>query len=308
MCCNWLIVDFDAYSFTFFFLVPNQKNGYDCGVCVCKYSFEVVKKATEMEVVSFQNLREAVASIHHDETYIYSLRNGIRSLLLELRQIYDNSIDPVARQAHLRKESATEKKEERVVPKKKEKATEATTRKEKAKEPRIGFRHLGLLVFGGKIDKEVSSSPVLTNAFQKAWNPDNILKGWKRVGAVPLTRNCVNHPLVRHQITTTNGEVDTSLDPKAEEYAKIEGELDTLISILNRDGLNGNVFEAKISRARREALEKSLSANNIICTAPISPERAKYIASSGNAGQNFRLMGGSGMMSADIAFMGKENL
>ncbi len=118
----------------------------------------------------------------------------------------------------------------------------------KIKGPKVSFADLGLIMFGGKADDTEPTSPMLENPFEKAFKRESNLKSWKAVGAVPLTRNCLNSPLVRHEITTTNGEVDNSLDPMSERYAEIEGRHNQFIEVLNEAGYLGSVFATQIRR------------------------------------------------------------
>ncbi len=104
------------------------------------------------------------------------------------------------------------------------------------KGPTVSFADLGLISVGGKADDTEQSSPMLENAFEKGFNVKSNKKSWKAVGAVPLTRNCMNSDLVRHEITTTNGQIDSSLDPMSERYAEIELNHGRFIDILNQAG------------------------------------------------------------------------
>jgi len=57
---------------------------------------------------------------------------------------------------------------------------------------------VGLLVFGGT--DPVTGCDGYKDAFAEAFPIERNKAVWKKVGAVPLTRNCVNHPKVQREL------------------------------------------------------------------------------------------------------------
>jgi hypothetical protein len=176
----------------------------------------------------------------------------------------------------------------------------------KMKAPKVAFADLGLIIFGGKADDTEPTSPMLENAFLKGFNHKSNNKSWKAVGAVPLTQKCMSSPLIRHEITTTNGLVDSSLDPMWERYTMIESNHNRFINILTEAGYLGSVFEAKIRRKARETLPEKLDATAIALTEPLSPSKLAWLAEAKTTGQTFYRMGGNGIMNVDVCFFKEQ--
>jgi hypothetical protein len=175
------------------------------------------------------------------------------------------------------------------------------------KGPKVGFGDLGLLVYGGKADETEPTSPTLENSFEKGFDVESNKKSWKKIGAVPLTRNCMNSPLVRHEITTTNGQVDNSLDPMSERYAEIERTHNRFIDILNEAGYLGSIFETQIRRKARETLQEPLADKVLTLTEPISPKKLAWLAEAKSVGQQFQKYGGNGHLNPDVSFLTEEH-
>jgi hypothetical protein len=173
----------------------------------------------------------------------------------------------------------------------------------KIKGPKVGFADLGLVVYGGKADLADPSSPMLEDSYDKGFNHKSNEKSWKAVGAAPLTRKCMSSPLIRHEITTTHGLVDNSLDPMSERYAAIESNHNRFIKILDEAGYLGSVFTAEIRRKAREALSNKLDTTVIAhLTEPLSPSKLKWLADAKTTGQTFMRMAGNGTMNIDVCF------
>ncbi len=60
---------------------------------------------------------------------------------------------------------------------------------------------VGLFVFG---DEDLETKCVVGSAFQEGFSHAQNINAWAKVGAMPLTRACLQHPKVRHSIGDGN--------------------------------------------------------------------------------------------------------
>ena len=61
---------------------------------------------------------------------------------------------------------------------------------------------VGLIVFGGQ---DPDTGLIVESAFQRGFSHAHNINAWAKVGAVPLSRSCLQNPKVRHAIGDGNG-------------------------------------------------------------------------------------------------------
>ena len=152
----------------------------------------------------------------------------------------------------------------------------------------ITINDLPLLVFGRE---ETPSQVKLQDAFNDAFKIMNVRRSWIKCGAVPLTRQCLNSPKVRHELAVDRqGNVDQTSDPETKRLLSIEQANAMACDYLNGFGFDGNQLRIKAPRKRKAA---SL-------TVPFSKERIEILSKAKTAGQHFHATGGAMLNSTDF--------
>lgn len=158
---------------------------------------------------------------------------------------------------------------------------------------------IGLLLFGGCFfEDEFTTDKQFINAIQRSGNKEKMRGYFEKIGFAPFTRNYLSHKNVRHELTTTAGVADTSIDPMAEEYDNLETRNSLACEFLNAYNYNGELLRATIERTAREAVEQAL-------TRPNTHERVLALAGATTHGQQFKVTGGHHLTSNDF-FMAEE--
>jgi hypothetical protein len=85
-------------------------------------------------------------------------------------------------------------------------------------QPSFGPSNYGLIIFGGTED-----GLVLTNLFQACFSTEMNLSNWEKIGACPLTRQCLTDEKVRHEtVVDEDGIIDVDADPQGKRLEQIE--------------------------------------------------------------------------------------
>jgi len=100
----------------------------------------------------------------------------------------------------------------------------------------LGFEDLATIV-NGHADDDISRRP-----FDKNFTKEKIVQAWCKVGFVPFTRNCLSNKKVRHELgqTVANKELES-----------LQVRYDNLVSVAERQGLNGGVFDVALPVSRQ---------------------------------------------------------
>jgi hypothetical protein len=142
---------------------------------------------------------------------------------------------------------------------------------------------VGLLVFGG-IDPV--SQFVVESAFEFGFSQENNLNAWRKCGAAPLTRCCLeNHSQVRREMGDNNDRTNQMMQD-------IQTANDISTHFLTANGYNGDALKAMVKKVKRVAV-----------TAKHSEERINMIAEATNHGSMWQAMGGSHYTTDDV-FLG----
>lgn len=179
--------------------------------------------------------------------------------------------------------------------------SEHVTKKAHGKEVSFSRPVCSLLVFGGKICDDEDTSPILENAVKESFTDARIREAWNKIGMIPFTRRLLENPAVRHEITTSEGTVEESLDPQAVALKHLEERNHLCCEILNSFGYNGDILKLDIKTRSLEAHLKRRHAQG-------SKERQLALANAKTAGQLFNV--GGGPLTCDDKFIGeaiKEN-
>ena len=98
---------------------------------------------------------------------------------------------------------------------------------------------LPLLVFGGQ-----SGDVTLRDAFTAGFSIERNLACWAKVGAAPLTRNCLASEQVRHEVVMNGvgdaATVDTNADPHTAHLLALEQLNNLSCDLLNARGFDGD--------------------------------------------------------------------
>lgn len=157
----------------------------------------------------------------------------------------------------------------------------------------INMSDIWLLLFGGVV------SPTLTleNAFESAFNRQENLWAWKKVGACPFTRACLQDSKVRHEVVLDEtGAIDVDADPVAMQLLALEDKNKVCCGVILSIGGDPSFLSAKAPRSQKKA--------PLSVTKPLSTEYQDRLAAASNAGTHFRL--GGGTLSSDDFFVGRE--
>ena len=158
-------------------------------------------------------------------------------------------------------------------------------RKLEKKSTTIQSHLIGLLVFGG-VDPETNIE-CCSNAFEDAFNKKKCLDAWKKVGAAPLTRACLDSKKVRHEL----GE-DESEDPLALVYRNMQIRNDCCVKWLNMHGFKGDFLQASIDIKQHSVKAK--------LTVPNSKERIQLLKNAKSHGDIFQIAGGDHVTGDDF--------
>ena len=90
----------------------------------------------------------------------------------------------------------------------------AASRERNGKSTSASIVLIGMFVFGG-IDPEMGNK--YKDAFQAGFSKERNLSAWRKVGAAPLTRACLQDEQVRHDVCENDEE-----DPMSAELQKIQ--------------------------------------------------------------------------------------
>jgi hypothetical protein len=145
---------------------------------------------------------------------------------------------------------------------------------------------VGLIVFGG-VDP-VSNVVVSESAFEVGFSKERNCEVWKKIGAAPLTRACLqNHSHVRREM----GDAD---DGTNNTMKLIQCTNDLSTYFLKEHGFNSDVFKVAIKKVRKQTV-----------TVRHSQERINAISQATSHGTLFHATGG-GHLTDDDVFLGLQ--
>ena len=139
---------------------------------------------------------------------------------------------------------------------------------------------VGLFVFGGE-DPETKC--VVGSAFQEGFSHAQNLNAWAKVGAVPLTRNCLQHPKVRRSIGDGNDN-QQALARLIQEHNIIA------CTALTHAGYNGHIMQLRLKPA----------ACTKVVTIAHSQERIELLSQAKSHGSIYAATGGTHLNCNDI--------
>jgi hypothetical protein len=100
------------------------------------------------------------------------------------------------------------------------------------------MQDIPFLVFGGK-EGEIE----LRDAFAHCFGTEHNLRVWKRIGAAPLTRQCLLDEKVRHEIVRdAQGVIDVDTDPKVARVLEFVAHNTLCCDLLLGEGFDGDRF------------------------------------------------------------------
>ena len=135
------------------------------------------------------------------------------------------------------------------------------------------------IVFGGKKD-----GITLKKAFEESFGIKANLHAWCKVGAVPLTRNCMWHEDVSHHVhIDENGVINLEADPEAAKLQMWEDMNKSCCNFLNSLGCHGDHFLAECPKYFQKKTP---------ITVPHSKERITELMKASTAGSHFHATGG----------------
>ena len=148
------------------------------------------------------------------------------------------------------------------------------------------------LVFGGKKD-----DITLVRAFDESFSIEANKHAWCKVGAVPLTRNCMWHEDVSHHIhIDENGTIDLEADPETAKLHMWEEMNKACCNFLTSLGCHGDHFLADSPKFYKKKAP---------LTVPHSKERITELMKAASAGSHFHATGGEVLNSNDF-FIARE--
>ena len=161
----------------------------------------------------------------------------------------------------------------------------------------VGRNDIGMIVFG----RTLESGRHLKNVFESSFSVHNNKQSWRKVGAVPLTRACLDDAKVRHEVTIkADGTVinqEEGGDPLASLYDELERSNRTFVGFLVEWGYErADLLSASVARKDMDRVQERI-------TAPHSQERIDALSAVNTAGGFFRVTGGS-HLTADEVFIG----
>jgi hypothetical protein len=143
------------------------------------------------------------------------------------------------------------------------------------------YKH-GLLVFGG-VDPDTGLS--LESAFESGFSRQCCLDSWRKIGAAPLTRKCLDDPQVRRSI-----DID-------KEYALLVNSVqeanDYAVYALTEAGYDGSALQALVTIRPAESRTGTITQRN-------SRERIELLSKANTHGKKFFATGGSHVCSDDF--------
>jgi hypothetical protein len=172
---------------------------------------------------------------------------------------------------------------------------DALTKYRFAKGQTLTIADLVLCTFGGDVD---DGALQLENAFGLSFSIDKNEAVWIKVGAVPLTRACLNDPKVRHEIVMdANGVIDVDADPQTVTLLDLEVLNTSACDILSTFRCNGDVF--------RRTAPIAPGKKGYTVTEPYSRERQDALMNIAKAGPHFHATGGAALNTDDF-FLARE--
>jgi hypothetical protein len=155
-------------------------------------------------------------------------------------------------------------------------------------QPRMGPADYGMLIFGG--NEGTLESP---NLFEQHFSVKKLKHFWEKVGAVPLTRNCLLNPQVRHEIVMNEGAIDLTADPEAARLSTILVKNKEACDKLCDLGYKGNLFRVNLKIQEASEQPGRLTTENSI-------ERREALGKARSAGVHFKVTGGDHLTSDDM--------
>jgi hypothetical protein len=141
-------------------------------------------------------------------------------------------------------------------------------------------RIIGLVVFGGKDPK---TGLIVGSAFAKGFSTVNNIKAWEKVGAVPLSRKCLQSPKDRRSIR------DGDDDQQALVQLIVEHNVIACNALLLK-GYNGDMMKVTLKPVQRTT----------VVTVPHSQERIDMLSQAKTHGSIFSATGGVHLTANDI--------
>jgi hypothetical protein len=139
---------------------------------------------------------------------------------------------------------------------------------------------IGLVVFGGE---DPETGLIVGSAFTKGFSKSHNIKAWEKVGAVPLSRKCLQSPKVRRSIG------DGDEDQQALVSLIVEHNV-IACNALSLEGYNGDVMKITLKPVERTR----------VLTVPHSQERIELLSRAKTHGNIFTATGGVHLTANDI--------
>jgi hypothetical protein len=139
---------------------------------------------------------------------------------------------------------------------------------------------IGLVVFGGE---DPETGLIVGSAFDKGFSKVNNIKAWEKVGAVPLSRKCLQSPKVRRSI----GDGDD--DQQALVHLIVEHNV-IACNALSLEGHDGDMMKVTLKPVNRTT----------VVTVPHSQERIDLLSQAKTHGSIFAATGGVHLTANDI--------
>ena len=139
---------------------------------------------------------------------------------------------------------------------------------------------IGLVVFGGE---DPETGLIVGSAFDKGFSKVNNIKAWEKVGAVPLSRKCLQSPKVRRSI----GDGDD--DQQALVHLIVEHNV-IACNALSLEGYDGDMMKVTLKPVNRTT----------VVTVPHSQERIDLLSQAKTHGSIFAATGGVHLTANDI--------
>ncbi len=139
---------------------------------------------------------------------------------------------------------------------------------------------VGLIIFGGK---DPETGLIVESAIQRGFSHVHNINAWAKVGAVPLSRSCLQNPKVHHATGDGNDEQQALVQLIVEHNT-------IACNVLSLEGYNGNVMKITLKPIQR----------TIIVTAPHTQERIELLSQAKRHGNIFATTGGVHLTANDI--------
>jgi hypothetical protein len=148
------------------------------------------------------------------------------------------------------------------------------------------------------VDSEVPNvdyrhETTLTNCMLRCFSRHRVARAWSELGYSPLTCKSLEHRDVRHEITTTDGKVDTDRDPAAAELENLQLRNHLCCDILTSFGYDGDILKRDVNRRSSEVMARNRHEKG-------TKERQKALAKAISAGQKYVCTGGDFLSSNDM--------